>query len=194
MRPEPHRSASSSRRDFLACSSYKWLMGDMGLGFLYVRQDVIPRLKRTQFGYRQLAEFEYHAFPWDPPGSFPVEWKQLENAAGFFEIGTYDNATIAALSYSLPLILNLGADKIQKHTQSLLAPLRKELPRMGFTCVTPEDSHGPMAAFLVSDANRTEDALKKANIDVSLSRGRMRISPSIYNDASDVRKLLAALQ
>jgi selenocysteine lyase/cysteine desulfurase len=179
--------------DAMGSASYKWLMGDMGLGFLYVKQDVIPRLKRTQYGYRQLAEFSYHAFPWDEPGTFPVEWKQAENAAGFFEIGTYDNATIAALSYSLPLILSLGVENIQKHTQALLTPLREELPRMGYACITPEGSHGPMATFLVPDMKKTAQALKSGKIDVSLSTGRMRISPSIYNDEGDVRKLLAAL-
>jgi selenocysteine lyase/cysteine desulfurase len=179
--------------DAMGSASYKWLMADMGIGFLYIRQDVIPRLKRTQFGYRQLAEFEYHAFPWDPPGPFPVEWKQSEDAAGLFEIGTYDNATIAALSYSLPLIQTLGVEKIQAHTQALLAPLRTELPKLGYPSITPQDSSGPIASFLVPDPKKTADALKKANVDVSQSRGRIRISPSIYNDENDVEKLLAAL-
>jgi selenocysteine lyase/cysteine desulfurase len=179
--------------DAMGSATYKWLMGDMGIGFLYVRQDAIPRLKRTQFGYRQLAEFGYHAFPWDQPGPFPVEWKQAENAAGFFEIGTYDNAAIAGLSYSLPLLLSLGAERIQAHAQALLKPLRDELPRMGYACITPEDSRGPIASFLVADPKKTAAALKAAKIDVSMSPGRMRISPSIYNDESDVHKLLAAL-
>jgi len=179
--------------DAMGSATYKWLMGDMGIGFLYVRQDVIPKLKRTQFGYRQLAEFSYHAFPWDQPGPFPVEWKQAENAVGFFEIGTYDNAAIAALSYSLPLLLSLGADRIQAHAQALLQPLRDELPRLGYDCITPEDSRGPIATFLVADPKKTGAALKAAKIEVSMSPGRMRISPSIYNDEADVRKLLAAL-
>jgi len=179
--------------DAMASASYKWLMGDMGIGFLYVRQDVIPRLKRSQFGYRQLAEFEYHAFPWDPPGPYPVSCKPSENAAGFFEIGTYDIATIAALSYSLPLIQGLGVDKIQAHTQGLLAPLRSELPKLGYPCITPAESRGPIASFLVADPKKTATALKKGNIDVSLSTGRMRISPSVYNDESDVAKLISAL-
>ena len=179
--------------DAMSSASYKWLMGDMGIGFLYVRPDVIPRLKRSQFGYRQLAEFEYHAFPWDPPGPYPVSWKQSEDAAGFFEIGTYDNATIAALSYSLPLIESIGVAQIQAHAQSLLAPLRKELPKLGYACITPEESRGPIASFLVSDAKKTAAALKAPKIDISLSRGRMRISPSIYNDEKDVQQLIAAL-
>ena len=179
--------------DAMGSASYKWLMGDMGLGFLYVRQDVIARLKRTQFGYRQLSEFEYHVFPWDKPGPFPVDWKQMENAAGFFEIGTYANTTIAALSYSLGLMESLGVEKVQAHTQELLAPLRKELPRLGYACITPEGSRGPIATFLVADAASVGAALKKANVDVSMSTGRMRISPSIYNDAADVERLLSAL-
>src|SRR5215470_4800597 len=35
--------------DFAACASYKWLMGDFGLGFLYVREDVLERLPRVQY-------------------------------------------------------------------------------------------------------------------------------------------------
>lgn len=179
--------------DAMGSASYKWLMGDMGLGFLYVRQDVIPRLKRTQFGYRQLSEFEYHAFPWDKPGPYPVDWKQMDNAAGFFEIGTYSNTTIAALSYSLALIEALGVEKIQAHTQELLGTLHKELPGLGYACITPEGSRGPIATFLVANPESIGAALKKANIDVSQSPGRMRISPSIYNDSADVERLLGAL-
>ena len=65
---------------------------------------------------------------------------------------------------------------------------------MGYACITPEDSHGPIASFLVPDMHKTAASLRKANVDVSLSTGRMRISPSIYNDGNDVEKLLSALR
>jgi selenocysteine lyase/cysteine desulfurase len=32
--------------DFCACSSFKWLMGDFGLGFLYAREDLLERAIR----------------------------------------------------------------------------------------------------------------------------------------------------
>ena len=54
--------------DFAACASYKWLMGDFGLGFFYVREDVLARLPHVQYGWRQFEEFEYHMLPGDPPG------------------------------------------------------------------------------------------------------------------------------
>ena len=39
-----------SNVDFAACASYKWLMGDFGLALLYVRQDLLGHIRRTQFG------------------------------------------------------------------------------------------------------------------------------------------------
>jgi selenocysteine lyase/cysteine desulfurase len=32
--------------DFCACGSHKWLMGDMGLRFLYVREELLDRVVR----------------------------------------------------------------------------------------------------------------------------------------------------
>ena len=54
--------------DFCACATYKWLMGDFGIGFLYVRKDRLPQLKRPMIGYRQIANFVSHVLPFDPPG------------------------------------------------------------------------------------------------------------------------------
>ena len=40
--------------DFCASASYKWLMGDFGLGFFYVRPELLDKvLPRVQYGWRQ---------------------------------------------------------------------------------------------------------------------------------------------
>lgn len=179
--------------DALGSASYKWLMGDFGLGFLYVNQRLIPRLRRMVYGYRQLDSFDYHAFPGDAPGAYPASWSQHEDAAGYFEIGTYSNATLAALSYSLPQILNLGPDRIQQHAQTLIAQLQRELPRLGYASMTPLDAGSSVATFITKDPQDTAARLLKANVDVSVQGGRMRVSPSIYNTQRDVEKLLEAL-
>jgi selenocysteine lyase/cysteine desulfurase len=179
--------------DAMGSASYKWLMGDFGLGFLYVNQRVIPRLRRMVFGYRQLDSFAYHAFPGDIAGPYPVSWSQRDDASGFFEIGTYSNATLAALSHSLPAILDLGVANIQRHAQQLIAMVQRELPRLGYPSMTPADAGSPIAAFLVKDGNAVAERLHKAGVDVSVGNGRMRISPSIYNTKGDMEKLLEAL-
>ena len=179
--------------DALGSASYKWLMGDFGLGFLYVRQDVMARLKRVVYGYRQFKSFDYHAFPGDPPGSYPASWTQHDDASGFFEIGTYSNATLAALAYSLQGILDLGVGKIQSHAQQLIGRLQDELPRMGYAPMTPRDARSPIATFLVKEPAAVRQRLLKANVDVSIENARMRISPSLYNDHDDIDRLLRAL-
>ncbi len=180
--------------DALGSASYKWLMGDFGMGFLYVNPRVIPRLRRIVWGYRQLDHFRYHAFPGDKPGPWPASWTQHDDASGFFEIGTYANIVLAALSYSLPAILELGVDAIQRHAQPLVARLQDELPRMGYAPMTPRDSGAPIATFLVRDVDQVRRKLHAAKVDVSLEDdGRMRISPSIYNTRDDIEKLLQTL-
>jgi selenocysteine lyase/cysteine desulfurase len=179
--------------DAMGCASYKWLMGDMGLGFLYVRKDVLPRLRQTSFGYRQLSDFAYHAFPWDQPGTYPVSWKQRDGAAGMFEIGTVSNSTLAALTYSLSYIHALGVERIQAHAQTLITRLQDELPRLGYQSITPRDTLSPIATFLVANQEKTKRALRTAKVDVSMNPGRMRISPSIYNVRDDIEALLSAL-
>ncbi|MDR3737448.1 MAG: aminotransferase class V-fold PLP-dependent enzyme [Terracidiphilus sp.] len=180
--------------DAMGAASYKWLMGDMGLGFLYVRQEALGRLRRPVYGYRQLEQFAYHAHPGDALGRYPVDWKQKEDAEGYFEIGTYANAVLAALSFSLPWLQQVGVEKIHAHAQTLVARIRKELPARGYECITPAESRAAIVTFRVADEAKTAAALKRANVDVGLGEGRMRVSPSVYNTMDDVERLIAALE
>ena len=42
--------------DCAGCGAYKWLMGDMGFGFLYVREDLQDRvIRRSRYGVRQFS-------------------------------------------------------------------------------------------------------------------------------------------
>jgi selenocysteine lyase/cysteine desulfurase len=179
--------------DFLATASYKWLQGDFGLGFLYVNEKVLPKLERVQWSFRQVDTYDYHAFPGDPDGQFPASYEQREDAAGHFEVGTYANGVLAVLTYSLPYIQRIGVDKIQKHALELNGRLRAEMPKLGYPCITPEGSSGAIIAFAVKDDSATAAKLKAKKVDVGSSRGRIRVSPSVYNTHADVDALLSAL-
>jgi selenocysteine lyase/cysteine desulfurase len=179
--------------DFLACSSYKWLMGDMGLGFLYVREDLLDQMQRSQYGFRQLTRVEYHVFPYDPPGEAVMDWTASPSAGGHFEVGTISNTTAACLNYSLDYILQLGVEKIQAHRQPLLRRLQTELPRLGFQPMTPADCTSPIVTFAKESTRELSQRLKQARVDIAVYPHRVRISPSVYNDAADIDKLLAAL-
>lgn len=179
--------------DFLACSSYKWLMGDMGLGFLYVREDRLDRLERSQYGFRQLSGVQYHVFPYDPPGESVMDWSQSPGAGGHFEVGTVSNTTLACLNHSLEYIQRVGVANIQSHRQPLLSRLQKEMPKLGFESMTPLESTSPIVAFAKKETRDISERLRRANIDIAVYPHRIRISPSVYNDQADIDKLLEAL-
>lgn len=179
--------------DFCAAASYKWLMGDMGVGFLYVREELLDRLRRPQYGYRQLSDMEYHIFPYDAPGDAVFDWKQKHDAAGYFEVGTVSNTTVAALSFSLEWLQQIGVSAIQERRQPLLQRLQKEMPALGFEAMTPVESTSPIVAFARKNTTEITAKLDRANIDIAIYPHRVRISPSFYNNESDVNKLVDCL-
>ncbi len=181
--------------DFCACASYKWLMGDFGAGFLYVRADRLRSLDRPQYGYRQLSSYISHRFPHDTPGASPVSWLQRSDAGGHFEVGTLGNAAVATLRHGLEFISSKGVEQIELHRQPLLALLHAELPRLGFEPLTKPDSRSPIVAFAYKDArSRLAGRLHDAGVNLQLYADRIRVSPSVYNDVDDIERLIAALR
>jgi selenocysteine lyase/cysteine desulfurase len=179
--------------DFCACSTFKWLMGDFGLGFLYLREELLDRVvRRTQIGYQEADEV-LHYLPSDPPADTPVTWTFHPDAGGHFEVGTYGQGAVNALAVSLPYLRGLGVDRIQAYRQPLLRRLHDEMPRLGFTAITPRETPSPLIAFTMSGAEqRFSERLRAARVSVSLYGDRIRISPSIFNDMRDIETLLEA--
>ena len=180
--------------DFCACSSFKWLMGDFGLGFLFVRDGLLDTvIKRSEYGYQQ-ADTVMHYLPADPPAATPVTWTLHGDTRSHFQVGTYAQGALNALAESLALLQRVGVGNIHAHRQPLLKRLHDELPRLGFTSITPPGTTSAIAAFTARDAEkRFGPRLKQANVSVTFGGDRMRVSPSFFNDLSDVDRLLAAL-
>lgn len=181
--------------DFAACSSFKWLMGDFGLGFLYVREDLLDRvIQRTQYGYEQTDDVVAHMLPADPPSSEPYTWTVMKDAGAHFQVGTMSYAAMAALRQSLQHIQEVGIASIQAHRQPLIDRLQREMPKLGFEALTPPGTTGPIVSFAMKDAARVRERLAKAKITIGDSVNRLRVSPSVFNDQGDVDRLLAALE
>ncbi len=180
--------------DFCACSGYKWLMGDRGLGYLFVREELQGEVvKRTQYGDRQFREFHNHFLPYDTPGPDPVSWQPASGAGSYYEVGNISNIAAAAQSASLAYILNLGVENILAHAGRLTARIRQELPRKGYPCITPENNPTPIVSFVVKDPEGTRHKLRRAGVTVKIEWHHMRVSPSVYNSDADVDKLLNAV-
>lgn len=180
--------------DFAATATYKWLMGDFGLGFLYVREELLGSvIPRKHWSYGSSPDTEIHLSPLDPQRRTPVTWTPGHDATSYFQLGTMANGVAAALRASLPYIRQLGVESIQAWRQPMLRKLQAEMPRLGFAAQTPSDSTSPIVTFAHKDAEAIKRKLQAARIGVSVTPYYMRIAPSIYNDLHDVERLLEAL-
>ena len=180
--------------DFCCCGTYKWLMGDFGTAFLYVRPDRLKDLKRTYVGWRQVTNEVSHVYPFDPPGPTIGDWTMRSGTAATFEVSTPSWCALQMAIASLDYVGQLGVANIARHRQPLIARLQEEMPKRGFTPLTPRDASGPVVAFAYKDAAaRLDPILKAENIKISTYDNRIRISPSVYNDMDDIERMLKAV-
>jgi selenocysteine lyase/cysteine desulfurase len=180
--------------DFACCGTYKWLMGDFGAAFLYVRPDRLDRLKRTEVGWRQVRRQESHVFPFEPPGPAIGAYELATDAAGLFEVSTPAWGALAVASAGMDHVLGLGVEAIVRHRAPLIDRLQDALTGRGFSPLTPRGSRGPIVAFAVRDAEaRFAARLKAERIRISTYPHRLRISPSVYNDVEDIERLIRVL-
>src|SRR5262249_22353946 len=157
------------------------------------REDLLGRIRRSQYGYHSARSIETHFLPYDPPASAPFTWELGSDASAHFEVGSNAYAPVAALGVSLPYIRQLGVERIEAHRQPLLERLRKEIPRLGFELATPPETKSSLITFIVKDRQPVFERLQKANINVRLGAHFLRVSPSVYNDMADIDRLLEAL-
>jgi selenocysteine lyase/cysteine desulfurase len=184
-----------SNVDFCACATYKWLMGDFGIGFLYVRKDLLPMMKRTLIGYRQMTDFKSHILPFEQTSENVFESSSLTNMSGHFEVGTFANEGIVALRYSLAYLNRIGVDTIQKFRQPLIDLMQEKIPDDNFIALTPKHSVSPIVCFAYQNAATIlKPKLEKAGINISVYDHYIRISPSFYNDLNEVEYLIATLK
>jgi selenocysteine lyase/cysteine desulfurase len=180
--------------DFCACSCFKWLMGDFGLGFLYAREELLGKvIQRSQWGYHSTADMTGHFPPLDPQADTPVSWTLRNDSTGFFEVGSMPHASADAVAASIEYIRGLGVENIHNYRQPMLRKLEKEMPRLGFVPATPPGNTAPLITFAMKNGEAVAKKLRAAKINARVSRYWMRLSPSVYNDEGDIDRLLNAL-
>lgn len=182
--------------DFATCGTYKWLMGDFGFAFLYVKAAVRERLARPWIGYTQASNFfnpPTSLFPHDAPGEPAVRFTMRPDLGGLFNGAFPARAAEVAVGASLDMILARGADSIQAARQPLVDALQRELRGRGWQGITPVGTRSPIVSFAVANAASLAPRLQQAGVTVTLTGNRLRVSPSLFNDMADIERLVAAL-
>jgi selenocysteine lyase/cysteine desulfurase len=173
--------------DFLAADGHKWLLGPEGAGLLYVRRDWIDRLRPIGVGWHSVV------------GSYnspEIEFRLKPNAQRW-EGGSFNMPGLQALGESLRLLLELGAESVSQRILDRAAAARELAARADWRVTgskRPGD-HSGIVAIEHDDvpAQHAAQTLRHRGIVVCARRGKLRISPHVYNNDDDLERLRDAL-
>lgn len=181
--------------DFASTASYKWLMGDFGLGFIFAARHTHDILQQSNYGYYGMARFQSHMYPHDEPAEHVVDYAFANDTNGHFALGTRQHTVIAHLDYSLQQILTIGVEQIQHHAQVHVNHLKEELPQMGFDVFTPAESNAPLVTCVYKNAReKLGPIFREEGLNLTVSPHSFRISVSVFNNHHDIEHLLRTLK
>ena len=173
--------------DFLSVGGHKWMLAPIGTGFFYCRRSRLDELDPPNVGYHTVDKHEDH-----------MDYDLVYRAnAGRFEEALVNFPGIWGLDMAVRIQLKLGPEAIERHILGLGDRALEGLRQRGCQIVNPT---GPgERSGIVSfkhpglAVEGLVERLREAKIDLAVRGGAMRISPSYYNDADDIDRLLAAL-
>jgi len=177
--------------DALACGGYKGLLGTFGAGFLYLRKELVARVRPfllDDLCYED-APFPaiYHALPSDQPAQ----------DCRRFEGGSQNNCGIAVLDASVSLLHEIGVERIREYVLKLETMLRSS-PAVACRAIggaEPASWSGNLCLRLKQgEAEKLKKLLAEREILVNIYPELLRIGIHIYNSEEDVQKLRSALE
>jgi cysteine desulfurase/selenocysteine lyase len=174
--------------DFLAADGHKWLLGPEGAGLLFVRRDWIDRLRPLGVGWHSVVT------PYNAPR---VDFT-LKPSARRWEGGSFNMPGLLAFGASLELLLGLGPEVVSARILDRAEAVRATARSAGWRLAgspRPGDRSG-IVALERDDVDPDDFArgLRGRGIALASRRGRVRISPHVYNNADDLDRLASALR
>lgn len=181
--------------DFLAFSGHK-IFGPTGIGVLYAKSDLLKEMPPWQGGGSMISKVTFQ--------------KTTYNEAPFrFEAGTPHIEGTVGLHAALDWFTALDLVAVKAHEQSLLKQATTGLRELGATIYADLPEKGAIVSFNLKGTHPSDVAqiLDQKGIAVRAGHhccqplmerlgvpGTVRASFSVYNNADDVTRLLAAVQ
>jgi selenocysteine lyase/cysteine desulfurase len=171
--------------DCLALGGHKWMLALEGSGALYVSERVVDRIEPVLLGWKSVTDADQY---------LPYHFN-LRPDAGRFEAGSPSHVNILALGAAVDLLLEIGAEHIERRVLEITQLLTDELLRRGAVIAGPWRGRERSAIinFRLGDPGALLAALTRAGVIARERGGGIRLAPHFYNDAQDVARVLAAI-
>ncbi|MDE2051735.1 MAG: aminotransferase class V-fold PLP-dependent enzyme [Gammaproteobacteria bacterium] len=171
--------------DFAVGGMLKYLLGTAGIGFLYVRSELIRELVPSNTGW----------FAQQDIAAMDIRANRPSSSARRFEAGTPPVVNCFAAEAGLKIILETGTDAIGERVRALTRRCMEGLAGIGWPAVTPADDgrRGPMVAVPSSDAAGLFTRLMEQDIVTSFRDNNIRATVHFYNSEEDIDRFVAAM-
>lgn len=174
--------------DFAVAACYKWLLGPYSIGFLYVapRRQAGEPLEENWINRVDSEDF-----------TRLIDYRDgYAPGARRFDMGERSNhQLVPATLEAVRLLTRLGAKRVSDQCAALTGALADDAAPLGFKADTPDRTPHYLALSLPAGAPGDLAArLKARDVHVSQRGPRLRVSPHIYNDETDVARFADALR
>jgi len=191
-----HTDVNDLGIDAMAVSTQKGLLGLYGMGFLYCRREWAERLTPVYMARFGIDLGDAHE------AALGDGEDRLAPGARRFDLGNYNFVAAAAADASIGMMLETGTQAIESHVTGLANDLATGLLDSGLPVV---EAPGVAASSIVSVGAIGEgqhdsvndpamaslhDHLTENGVNLSIRRGILRFSLHLYNDASDVARVI----
>ncbi len=176
--------------DIFSAGGQKWLLSPQGTGIFYIKKELQDKLNSpwrswlsVDWGLKFDDLFHYDKKPFD--------------SARKFEMGTYAYSHVHAMAAALQLITSLGVKNIQRHNHILLDILIDFLKtgrRYKIVSNIEKKHRSSILSFTCDSVREVHRALIKSKIICVLREGAIRVSVHLYNDQSDIMRLISILK
>ncbi len=183
---------SKAKVDFCAFAAWKWLLGPLGLGVIYISKEWSKDFQLIFKGQASVVN-DSNYFP------YRDEWKP---AADQFEQSTSNFNDWIYFLASLNMLRSLGFERVQNRIYEIAEKLKNMLHSLGFLLET--DSHESMNTGILAVTGFKNGKefkpevlqmfLKKNKIITAVRLGRLRLAPHIAIEEHHIQKLEACLR
>lgn len=171
--------------DMLVTGSNKFLLGGVGMAFLYVDRKIANELKPTVRGWFGVKD------------RFDFDIREPEYAPGTrrFEFGTPPVPAAYTVKAGIEILLEYGIENVRKRTVDLTGYLIEAVEERGFEVATPreDDRRGAVVNIQVKHPERTLETLRFRGVAAGSRNGGIRAGVHFYNTKEELGRFVDML-